>query len=159
VKNPAKTEPRPTPSPVATNDEHAEIIRRHLKVGWWGLLLFLTFGIVLEAMHGFKISYYLGVTNQTRRLMWTLAHAHGTLLALINLALAATTRLLNLPSKQRKLASTLLVSATILMPGGFFLGGLKFYAGDPGFGILLLPLGALFLFTAVFLLARSTKAI
>ena len=90
--------------------------------------------------------------------MWTLAHAHGTLLALINLAFAATLPLLNLAPKRRKLASILLSSATILMPAGFFLGGLVFYGGDPGFGILLLPLGAVFLLTAVFMAARATRA-
>jgi hypothetical protein len=35
------------------------------------------------------------------------------------------------------------------MPGGFFLGGLVFYGGDPGLGILLLPVGALLLLLAV----------
>jgi hypothetical protein len=133
-------------------------VRHHLKLGWWALLIFLTFGIVLESLHAFKIGAYLNTTNQTRRFMWTLAHAHGTLLALINLAFAATLPLLNLTPKSRKLASILLSSATILMPAGFFLGGLVFYSGDPGFGILLLPLGAVFLLVAIFLVACATRA-
>jgi hypothetical protein len=90
--------------------------------------------------------------------MWTLAHAHGTLLALINLVFATTVHLLALTPKARKVASILLSGATVLMPSGFFLGGLVFYGGDPGFGILLLPLGAIFLLVAVYLVARGTRA-
>jgi hypothetical protein len=153
AKPAAKIESRPQAAPDALN----ATVRHHLKLGWWALLLFLTFGIVLEALHAFKNGYYLNTTNQTRRFMWTLAHAHGTLLALINLAFAATVPLLNFTPKGRKLASILLSSATVLMPAGFFLGGLVFYGGDPGLGILLLPLGAVFLLIAVFLAARATR--
>ena len=51
----------------------------------------------------------------------------------------------------------MLLSALILLPGGFFLGGLVIYSGDPGLGILLVPLGALFLLSGVFVTARATK--
>ena len=57
---------------------------RNLRFGWWSLLVFLCVGAVLEALHGFKIGWYVDVGNETRRLMFTLAHAHGTLLALVN---------------------------------------------------------------------------
>lgn len=157
---PAKPQSRPAPFAGAGGVEPGPpttAIRHHLKVGWWALLLFLTFGIVLESLHAFKIGYYLNTTNQTRRFMWTLAHAHGTMLALINLAFAATLPLLALTPKSRKIASILLTGATVLMPAGFFLGGFVFYGGDPGFGILLLPLGAVFLLVAVFLAARAAK--
>lgn len=154
----AKPESRPRNAGNAAPEQPAATVRHHLKVGWWALLLFLTFGIVLEALHAFKIGYYLNTTTQTRRFMWTLAHAHGTLLALINLAFAATVHLLALTPRTRKVASILLSSATVLIPAGFFLGGLVFYAGDPGFGILLLPLGSIFLLIAVYLAARATKA-
>ena len=43
--------------------------------------------------------------------------------------------------------------ASLLLPGGFFLGGVVIYAGDPGLGILLVPVGALLLLTAVLLTA------
>ncbi len=58
--------------------------RRHIRFGWWTLLLFLGLGLGLELFHGFKIRMYLDVANETRRLMWTLAHAHGALLSLIH---------------------------------------------------------------------------
>ena len=53
------------------------LFRRHLRVGWWALLVFLSMGIALETLHGFKIGFYLDASNHTRLLLWTLAHAHG----------------------------------------------------------------------------------
>ena len=131
-------------------------VRRHLAFGWWALLVFLSLGILLEVFHGFKIGWYLDVSNETRRLMWTLGHAHGTLLALINIAFASTVRMLqNLNPRLLSLVSGGLLGATLLLPGGFMLGGLVIHSGDPGLGILLVPLGAIFLLTSVFLVARS----
>ena len=52
-------------------------------------MIFGALGLLLESLHGFKVRAYLDVTNETRRLMWTLAHAHGTVLGLGLLALAA----------------------------------------------------------------------
>ncbi|PYL06334.1 MAG: hypothetical protein DME34_09145, partial [Verrucomicrobia bacterium] len=57
---------------------------RNLRFGWWSLLVFLMIGAGLETLHGFKIGWYVDVGNETRRLMFTLAHAHGTALALVN---------------------------------------------------------------------------
>src|SRR5207302_5676038 len=58
---------------------------RNLRFGWWSLLVFLSLGGLLETLHGFKIGWYVDVGNEMRRLMFTLAHAHGTALALVNL--------------------------------------------------------------------------
>lgn len=126
-----------------------------MRIGWWSLLLFLTLGIVLEAMHGLKVGWYLNVANETRRLMWTLAHAHGALLGLINLAFAFSVRLFAdaPPHRWRSPASYCLIAATVLLPGGFFLGGISVYSGDPGPGVLLVPAGAAFLLIAVLLVA------
>ena len=132
----------------------AVLTKRHLRFGWWTLLIFLTLGLALEAMHGLKVGYYLKVSNETRRVMWTLAHAHGTLLALINLGFALTVRLLpEWSARERTVASVCLRGATLLMPAGFFLGGLFIYSGDPGLGIVLVPVGGLLLLVAVFLAA------
>ena len=142
------------PSPVPAD----ALVRRHLTLGWWALLLFLTVGLGLEALHGFKVEAYLNLSNETRRLMWTLAHAHGTLLGLVNLGFAATARLLSAwPLKYKQLASGCLVAATALMPAGFFLGGLFIYADDPGLGILLVPVGGILLFAAVLMTALALK--
>jgi hypothetical protein len=56
---------------------------------------------------------------------------------------------------RQRLVSRLLVGATILLPSGFFLGGVSFYAGDPGLGILLLPVGATMLLAGLYLIART----
>lgn len=141
-----------SPQAIARTDNGLR--QRHLMVGWWSLLLFLTLGIVLESLHGFKIQWYLGVDNETRRLMWTLAHSHGTLLALVHLAYAATlngSRGNVGPAKAW--ASLFLVGAGLLMPLGFLLGGAVHYSGDPGLGILLVPPGAAMLLMAVLLIA------
>ena len=55
---------------------------RHLRFGWRSLFVFLVLGVVLETLHGFKLGWYLDVGAEMRRLMFTLAHAHGTLLAM-----------------------------------------------------------------------------
>src|SRR4030095_8956282 len=116
------TGPTRPPSP-------ASVMRRHLYFGWWTLLIFLTAGLALEALHAFKVEAYLKVSNEPRRLMWTLAHAHGTLLGLVNLAFAATVRVLPAWSESnQRFASASLLAATLLMPSGFFLGGLFIYA-------------------------------
>jgi hypothetical protein len=117
-------------------------------------LLFGALGLGLESLHGFKVGAYLDVTNETRRLMWTLAHAHGTLLGLVHIAFAASLPSLRLDPGRLRLASTSLVSSSVLLPGGFFLGGVRFYEGDPGLGIVLVPVGA-----ALLLLAAGLAAI
>ncbi len=129
---------------------------RHLRFGWWSLLVFATLGLVLETLHGFKVRAYLDVSNDTRRLMWTLAHAHGTLLAVIHILFGLMLRSgIEMHESNQRLVSNALVAASILLPGGFFLGGIVIYGGDPGLGILLLPVGAVLLLVSVFVIARS----
>lgn len=133
--------------------------RRHLRFGWWSLLVFATMGLILETLHGFKVRAYLDVSNDTRRLMWTLAHAHGTLLALIHVVFGLTIRSgLDIAAVNQRLVSNALLAASVLLPGGFFLGGVVFYSGDPGLGVLLVPVGAMSLLIAVFIIARSAGA-
>lgn len=132
--------------------------RRHLRLGWWSLLAFATLGLGLESLHGFKIRAYLDVSNETRRLMWTLAHAHGTLLAILNIVFGLSLRVVpELTTSRLALVSSALAAATIVMPAAFFLGGIAFYEGDPGLGILLLPVGAFLLLAAIFWIARAMQ--
>lgn len=135
-----------------------DTFRRHLLVGWWGLLIFLALGLLLEAMHGLKVGFYLDVANETRRLTWRLAHAHGALFSIVNLLFAFTLEKTGLLGESWvKLASRCLIGATILLPGGFLLGGLWIHGGDPGIGILAAPVGGLLFLVAVFLTARGLK--
>ena len=78
-------------------DDTTILAQRHFRWGWWCLLVFVGLGVVLETLHAFKVPSYLNVGNETRRLMWTLAHAHGTLLALVHLAFGATLALTGRP--------------------------------------------------------------
>lgn len=132
---------------------------RHLRFGWTALLGFLCLGIALEALHGLKVGWYLDVANDTRRHLFTLAHAHGTLLALVNLAFGATIGARpHLLGDRSALTSNCLIGASLLMPLGFLLGGVVIHAGDPGLGIALLPVGAILLVVAVALVVRGVWA-
>src|SRR5580658_8275482 len=77
----------------STNNELSNLCRRvalsHHRIGWSALLLFLSLGVFLEFLHGYKLSFYLDPERKLRRELWTLAHAHGTLLALIQIGFAA----------------------------------------------------------------------
>ena len=132
--------------------------RKHLLVGWWSLLLFATLGLTLEALHGFKVRAYVDTPNETRRLMWTLAHAHGIGLAIVHVAFGLMLRVApDLAAANVRTISTALVAAIVLLPGGFFLGGVAFYSGDPGVGIVLVPVGAASLLFSVYSIARGIR--
>ncbi len=137
--------------------ETTELIRRHLVAGWTLLLVFLTLGMLLELFHGLKVRWYVDLNNATRRLMWTLAHAHGVLLGLINIAFAATMSIRPRGYVRRSLASSFLLAAGFLLPGGFLLGGVVIHQGDPGIGVFLTPIGGLSLFAAVVLTIRGLR--
>ena len=128
-----------------------------MQFGWGSLLVFAGLGFILETLQGFKAPLYVDVSNDTRRLMWTLAHAHGVGLALIHVLFALSLPALPAQPGRDRLVSRSLIAASVLLPGGFFAGGAIYYAGDPGPGILLVPVGAFLLITAVFLVARATK--
>jgi hypothetical protein len=99
-------------------------VARHLRFGWWSILVFVCVGLGLETLHGFKVGWYVDPGSEARRLMC------------------------------RELISRCLMAATVLIPAGFFLGGCYIYAGDPGLAVLLVPAGAALLITAVALIVR-----
>jgi len=127
---------------------------RNLRFGWWSLLVFLSLGGLLETLHGFKVGWYVDVDNEMRRLMFTLAHAHGTALALVNIVAGLTARHVE-KFELRSSVSLGLIWSGILFPLGFFLGGVVTYGGDPGLGIWLVPIAALLLFYSVLCIARD----
>lgn len=136
--------------------ESRRLIQTHFRWGWSMLFVFLTLGLFLEALHGFKAGFYLDTSSEARRLMWTLAHAHGTLISVVHLVFAAYLNWrVDWPPVQLKLASGSLMGGSILLPAGFFFGGFFIYDGDPGLFIYLAPVGASLLMVAVFLIARS----
>src|SRR5262249_12257773 len=139
-------------------NQRRQIARRHNAIGWWALLVFLSLGIVLETLHAFKAGGYLDPAHRLRRLLWTLAHAHGTLLAVVHIAFAAGLVHFGRWTERRlKLAAFLLTDALLLLPAGFFLGGIGHTEVDPGPAILLVPLGAFCLLVAVALIAWAAR--
>ena len=130
-------------------------ITRSLRTGWILLAISLPLGVTLEALHGFKIRSYL--EGEVRREMWRLAHAHGTLLGILLLVFAALAEKHVAPAARPVIARLLCLGA-VTMPLGFFLGGLLNAEGDPSLGILLVPLGALFLLGALLRAAGAVRA-
>jgi len=142
----------PTGLPLETH------LRRHLQFGWWSLLLFLSLGILLEVLHGFKVQSYLSVENESRRLMWRLAHVHGGALALIHLAFALTLSSPAWEAKWRNIISPCLMAASALLPLGFFLSGLFLVEGAPSFWIILVPLGGVLLLLGIGLIQWNRES-
>jgi hypothetical protein len=142
----------------ATEDSLAcriETVKRHLRFGWWSLFVFILLGTVLEGLMGFKWTQYM--TDDTRQMLWRLAHAHGTLLGLVHIAFALTVHS-GVGAQSHRWISPSLITASILLPGGFFAGGIFTFNGDPGVGVLVVPLGACFMIAAVLFIARSLKS-
>jgi hypothetical protein len=129
------------------------IARRHLNVGWGALFFFVSLGIVLEALLAFKVGAYLDVGNETRRSMWRLAHAHGTGIAVVNIAYGLTVK--SVPAAADALASACLFVGLALIPLGFFGGGFGVQGGDPGLLIFAVPPGAVALAIGLARVARA----
>jgi hypothetical protein len=121
-------------------------IRKTLRTGWLLLAIALPFGVTLEALHGFKVQAYLA--SEMRREMWRLAHAHGTLLGILCLVFAAVAET-HVPAAIRGRTGAMIRWGAVLMPLGFFLGGILNSEGDPSLGIVLVPAGALLLVVAL----------
>jgi hypothetical protein len=120
------------------------LLKTHLLWGWGFLLFFLLLGVALEGLHAFKAPEYLAASQKTRRLLWTLGHAHGSGLGLIHLAFAGTVGWLlrhkgPLPTK----ASIWMKIGSLFVPAGFIGAGFFARNEDPGYAILLVPVGAL----------------
>jgi hypothetical protein len=126
--------------------------RRALRTGWTLLAVSLPLGVTLEALHGFKVRAFL--ESEVRREMWRLAHAHGTLLGILLLVYAALAER-HVSEDRRAAISRDLRAGAVLMPLGFFAGGILASEGDPSLGILLVPVGAAFLLVALVRAARA----
>ena len=124
--------------------------------GWTGLLVFASAGLVLEGLNGLKLSFFLDPEVHLRRELWRLAHAHGALLSILQLVFAgALARGWLANRSSARLASLFLRGALVLLPLGFFLGGVAPSESDPWLGIWLAPVGALFMLLAVAVIATE----
>ncbi|MGK0204370.1 MAG: hypothetical protein ACI9S9_003453 [Planctomycetota bacterium] len=145
----------------SSSNAQIDPLMRARSFGWWALLCWLTLGIALEAMHGFKVGWYLDVDNEGRKLQLTLAHTHGTLLAVINIIFALSFSSGTSGSGTNATlarAAKFLKWAAILMPLGFLGGGIMSMGADPGFAIVLVPIGGLLLFAGVLFAARAASS-
>lgn len=106
---------------------------------WFGLLFWMSMGLLFEGLIGFRSPAYL--QDPLRRELFRLAHAHGTILSI--LLLVANLYLVKGLIAQPKPAVLALQIGTVLMPFGFLLGGLWHYESDPNFLIFLSPIGGL----------------
>lgn len=128
----------------------------HLRIGWWMLLAFLSFGIALEALHGLKIGFYLNQDREITRTMWTISHAVGSILGLLHIAAAASIFIVSDWSNRNvAVVSMCLKSASILIPAGFFLAGCFATGAEMGKGILLVIPGVGMCLLALIVLARG----
>lgn len=136
-------------------DAEPRMILRHLRFGWAMMASFLLLGLALELLHGFKIQWYLAMANETRRLLWTLAHAHGVLLGLLNVVYALSLRNFPVRGSRLDLSSGLLIGGSICLPVGFLLGGIVVHGGDPNAFIALSPIGGALLAVALPMIAYN----
>jgi len=141
-----------TAAPGKTTDS---AIRKTLRAGWLLLAISLPFGVTLEALHGFKVQAYLA--SDMRREMWRLAHAHGTLLGILCLVSGLLADA-HIAEAVRPRVLAMIRWGAVLMPLGFFLGGVLNSEGDPSLGILLVPAGALLLVVALVRVALAPRA-
>lgn len=125
-----------------------------LRTGWLLLAVSLPLGVTLEALHGWKVQAYL--SSEMRREMWRLAHAHGTLLGILCLVFTALGEQ-HVADAVRPSIARLIRWGAVLMPLGFFLGGILNSEGDPSLGIVLVPVGALLLIVALVRLAVQRR--
>jgi heme/copper-type cytochrome/quinol oxidase subunit 1 len=137
------------PAPASREASLEAALRAHLRYGSTALLLFLLGGLSLEFLHLIKAPWYLD--QHLRRELWVLGHAHGALLALLNLAWAAL--LPRLPTAAG--SGWALRWGAALVPAGFLLGGIGNSESDPSLAIIATPVGAALLIYALYALTRA----
>jgi hypothetical protein len=128
-------------------------VRRCRRFAWTSLAAWALFGLAIEAAHGFKLASYLD--DSLRHTVLRLAHAHGVILALVVLAFAAS-----LPAgadhgdedgvRAARRTGLLLRAGALLIPAGFALGGIAPHEGDPGWPVVLVPIGGALLVAGLF---------
>lgn len=138
-----------TPTEIEPNIEN--VVSNLLFQGWAGVAIWMSFGLLLEGLLGFRAPAYL--QDSVRRELFQLAHTHGTVLSLV-LLFAAFTLKNNLVAANN-LAILALRIGSILMPLGFLLGGMFHPKDDAGIGIFLAPIGGLMIIFGAINLAIS----
>jgi hypothetical protein len=124
-----------TPGTIAMRSQRLVLVQ-----GWIGVALWMTFGLLLEGLLGYKAPAYL--LDNDRRELFRLAHTHGTILSLLLVAAAICAARIY---RQEMRAALMAMRAG----SGFLLAGVWHYESDPGLGIWLVPPGALLMIFGV----------
>ena len=127
---------------------------RLLRQGWASIAVWMSIGLLLEGLLGYKIPAYL--SDPQRRELFRLGHTHGTLLGIL---LVAAALVLERGARVPQAAPLALRIGAVLMPAGFFVAGIWHAEGDPGLAVWLVPPGALLVIYAAvaFTLAHFKK--
>ena len=118
-----KTDPAPTKATMPLS-----LADRLLRQGWVSVAVWMSVGLLLEGLLGYKIPAYLN--DPQRRELFRLAHTHGTLLGILLIVAALVlARGVTAPT----LAVPALRIGAVLMPVGFFIAGIwhKFTRDEP----------------------------
>lgn len=119
----------------------------HLRLSVALLALFLASGLVLEAALGLRLR---GIGDDPiRREFLRLGHAHGGILALVNLGMAWTMARLATPERWAGKVRWAGLLGAFAVGGGFAIGGLTHGPTDPGPAVLIVPAGAMALLAAL----------
>ncbi len=124
-----------------------------LRQGWVSVAVWMTVGLLLEGLLGYKAPSYLN--DPQRRELFRLAHSHGTLFGVVLIAAALTSQWF---AVSPLMAQRALRIGAMIMPVGFLLAGIWHPEGDPGLAIWLVPPGALLVIFGVVAIALSLKA-
>ncbi|MFL6215999.1 MAG: hypothetical protein ACJ74J_19105 [Blastocatellia bacterium] len=131
------SKPKTNPAPAKTTAP-LSLADRLLRQGWASVAVWMSLGLLLEGLLGYKIPAYLN--DPQRRELFRLAHTHGTLLGiLLVVAALVIARGVTVPA----IAVTALRVGAVLMPVGFFIAGIWHTESDPGLAVWLVPPGAL----------------
>jgi hypothetical protein len=130
--------------------EQSASFSRMMFQGWASVAVWMSAGLLLEGLLGYKIPSYLN--DMQRRELFRLAHTHGAFLGLVLVAGALCVRRGATPPRA---ASLSLSVGSVLMPLGFLLAGIWHPEGDPGPAIWIVPPSALLIIFGAFAFALA----
>jgi hypothetical protein len=125
----------------------------HLRLSLVGLASFAALGLVLEGIYGLRLADF--IDDPIRREFLRLGHAHGAVLALLNVGLAWAIERRGTPAPWARAIRVAALVGAVVVAGGFLGGGAWHGPTDPGPMVLLVPAGALLVIGAVLAAARG----
>ena len=140
-------------APGDGSPDQRALVTGMMRQAWIGLAFWMSFGLLLEGLIGYRIPDYLN--DPQRRELFRLAHAHGGVLSLVLLA-AALGLGFGITEPPRKALLALRIGV-IVMPVSFLLAGIWHYSNDPGLAIWLVAPAALLVVFGIVGLALAIR--